>query len=230
MAEIKQAEVTKVGTSQPSLQEKLCKIQNEMHVPKNLYNSFGKYSYRNAETILETAKPICLKNRTTLLVSDDIVQIGDRIYVKATAKLCDWDTGEAFLNSALAREADTKRGMDASQITGSSSSYARKYALNGLFCLDDVKDSDATENTKEREEKAKEDLLINLSKVKSEMTRYKIDYIENRDVKNFVYHLLTNNGVEPIYYADGKLADNLFSNAQLDTLIKTYLEVIKKFK
>lgn len=130
----------------PSIYEKLSMIQNEMKVPKNLYNSFGKYNYRNAETILETAKPICAKHRTTLVIGDSIeVKENGWTYVKSIATLYDWDSREIIENVAYAREPLEKKGMDSSQVTGATSSYCRKYCLNGLFCLDDVKDADADE-------------------------------------------------------------------------------------
>ena len=130
-----------------TIYEKLSMIQNEMNVPKNMYNTFGKYYYRNAETILDTAKPICKKYRTTLTVSDEIF-VSERgwTYVVGVATLFDWDSDKSIVNKAFAREEESKKGMDASQVTGSCSSYARKYALNGLFNLDDVKDADAEEN------------------------------------------------------------------------------------
>ncbi len=142
------------------LYEKLSHIQNEMNVPKNLFNKFGNYHYRNAETILETAKPICLAYQTTLTISDEIIIVGDRYYVKATAILHDWESDRKILNTALARESLDKKGMDSSQVTGSTSSYARKYALNGLFNLDDVKDADDPANTDKPEKKEAEVKLL----------------------------------------------------------------------
>ena len=127
-----------------SIFEALSKIQVELKAPKNLYNSFGKYKYRNAESILEAAKPLCAKHSCTLTVSDEIQLIGDRYYIKATATVQDKD-GNAASVSAFAREDETKKGMDGAQITGTASSYARKYALNGLFCIDDTKDPDTDE-------------------------------------------------------------------------------------
>ena len=125
-----------------SIIKKLQAIQSELEVPKSQYNSFGKYHYRNAEDILAAAKPISIKHDCLLTVTDDMVVLNDRFYVKAVARL---DHNEEHKETtAYAREELTKKGMDASQITGSASSYARKYALNGLFCLDDVKDPDAT--------------------------------------------------------------------------------------
>ena len=116
-----------------------------MKAPKNLYNSFGKYKYRNAEGILEAFKPYEKEYNVMLTLTDDVVMIGTRIYVKATALLSDCES-EAYIQvSAFARESEEKKGMDESQITGTASSYARKYALNGLFLLDDTKDADTDE-------------------------------------------------------------------------------------
>lgn len=125
--------------------EKLSHIQNEMKVGKNQYNKFGKYSYRSAEDILAEAKKICVKYRATLILTDEIEVIKDRYYVVANAILNDWDSNELIQVKAMAREEENKKGMDASQVTGSCSSYARKYALNGLFNLDDTKDADTDE-------------------------------------------------------------------------------------
>jgi len=127
-----------------SIYETLSNIQVELKAPKNLYNSFGKYKYRNAESILEAAKPLCAKHGCTLTVSDEVILIGSRYYIKATATVQDKD-GNAASTTALAREDETKKGMDGAQITGTASSYARKYALNGLFCIDDTKDPDTNE-------------------------------------------------------------------------------------
>lgn len=138
-----------------SVYEKLSHIQNEINVPKNLYNKFGNYYYRNAETIFDTAKPVCMKYRTTLVVSDEVVNVDGRFYIKGIATLCDWDSDKEVTNVAYAREEEAKKGMDASQVTGSCSSYARKYALNGLFNLDDNKDSDSPEQREEIEARSK---------------------------------------------------------------------------
>ena len=123
--------------------EILNKIQKKLKAPKSQFNSFGKYKYRSCEDIVEAVKP--LLNTATLTLTDEIVMIGDRYYVKATAMIKDGDISEYA--TAYAREPDTKKGMDESQITGSSSSYARKNALNGLFAIDDTKDADTQDNT-----------------------------------------------------------------------------------
>lgn len=127
------------------INEKLMRIQTQIKAPKNLYNSFGKYKYRNAEGICEAVKPFLEKENVSLILLDDIMAVGNRIYVKAIARLTDNENGESVEVSAFARESETKKGMDDSQITGTASSYARKYALNGLFLLDDTKDADTDE-------------------------------------------------------------------------------------
>ncbi len=129
---------------------KLVKIQSELKAPKGQLNKFGNYRYRSAEDIIEAAKPICHKYGYALIISDEIVQISDRVYVKATAMLLDELNPEMqIMTYGWAREEEVKKGMDAAQITGSASSYARKYALNGLFAIDDTKDADATNEHKD---------------------------------------------------------------------------------
>lgn len=128
-----------------NIREKLLSIQKELIAPKSQYNSFGKYNYRNCEDILEAVKPLLDKNKCTLIIKDELVLIGDRYYIKATVILADIEDTEGEIEAtAYAREEESKKGMDGSQVTGASSSYARKYALNGLFCIDDTKDSDTT--------------------------------------------------------------------------------------
>lgn len=126
----------------------LIQIQAELKAPKNQVNAFGKYKYRSAEDIIEAAKPICHKYHCALLITDDMLLIGDRVYVKATAILINKD-GKTISATGYAREEEVKKGMDAAQITGAASSYARKYALNGLFAIDDTKDADATNDHKD---------------------------------------------------------------------------------
>ena len=116
--------------------------QSELKEPKNQYNSFGKYNYRSCEDILEAAKPINKKHGLVLLLTDKPVYIGQRYYIEATARLYDIESEQFIEATASAREADTKKGMDDSQVTGTASSYARKYALNGLYNIDDTKDAD----------------------------------------------------------------------------------------
>ena len=127
--------------------EKLIAIQSELKAPKSQYNNFGKYSYRNCEDILEALKPLLKEHKSTIYISDEIVTVLERFYVKATVTFIDAETGEKITNTAYAREEESKKGMDGSQVTGASSSYARKYALNGMFAIDDTKDSDFTNTT-----------------------------------------------------------------------------------
>ena len=126
--------------------EKIVAIQSELKAPKGQYNSFGKYNYRSCEDILEGVKPLLTKHGLVLTIQDSIDLIGDRFYVKATATITDGK--EELSTSAYARESLDKKGMDASQVTGATSSYARKYALNGLLAIDDTKDADTMDNSK----------------------------------------------------------------------------------
>lgn len=144
------------------MKEKLLKIQKELKAPKNQRNNFGGYNYRSCEDIFEAVKPLLEKEGLLLRLTDELVNIGDRYYIKATAILTDGN--ETIENTAYAREEETKKGMDGSQITGASSSYARKYALNGLFLIDDVKDSDATNTGDEPTKKDAEAFVITFGK------------------------------------------------------------------
>ena len=128
-----------------NIQEKLTTIQLDLKAPKSKRNNFGNYNYRSCEDILEAVKPLLAANMCSLTLDDDVLCIGDRVYVKATATLTDHAEGATISTHAFAREAETKKGMDESQITGTASSYARKSALNGLFAIDDTKDADTDE-------------------------------------------------------------------------------------
>jgi hypothetical protein len=140
--------------------KRLLEIQQKLKAPKDQYNSYGEYKYRSAEGILEAVKPLLKETNTVLTISDDLIQLGDRFYVKAIATIYDAETGKEIHHCiAMAREAEIKKGMDSAQITGSTSSYARKYALNGLFCIDDVKDPDAT-NKHDKEEPQNNELSL----------------------------------------------------------------------
>ena len=130
--------------------KELISIQSELKAPKTQVNRFGGYKYRKAEDILEAVKPLLAKQKCTLIITDDVVLIGNRIYVKATATIKN-EKGECETTTGWAREEETKKGMDGSQITGASSSYARKYALNGLFAIDDNDDSDTTNDGQHHE-------------------------------------------------------------------------------
>ena len=154
--------------------EKLLSVQTMLKAPKNQYNAFGKYNYRNCEDILEAVKPLCKEIKAVVFLTDDIVQIGERYYVKATALFIDVESEKRIEVTAYAREEETKKGMDGSQVTGASSSYARKYALNGLFDIDDTKDSDTT-NTHGKEETPKQDKPTPKQKTPREKLIAKLD-------------------------------------------------------
>ena len=204
-----------------NINEKLLKIQIELKAPKGQYNSFGKYKYRSCEDILEAVKPLLQENKCTLTIKDDMEQIGNRYYIKATATLIDVEAPEDTMdmtsktitrykkeisNTAYAREEESKKGMDGSQITGTASSYARKYALNGLFLIDDTKDADTNE-FKEQQESPK------INKVMEEALR---QLIKNEDVSNeFVISVLQR-------YNYKKLADiDIFNLKEIENTIKS---------
>ncbi len=208
--------------------EKVVTIQRKMKVPKNLYNSFGKYHYRNAETILETAKPLCAEHGVLLTVSDEIVSVGDKNYIKAIARLDDVETEDFVEVCGFAREAETKKGMDDSQITGACSSYARKYALNGLFCLDDTKDADTDEFTSMSQAKKKQttddaklgQILLKVSKMQSEMNSLGIDFREKYN--NWI--------LEKSKVHTQDLGDTSLTQEELINLGKVYKVLIEKYK
>lgn len=155
--------------------EKLLKVQSELKAPKGQYNAFGKYKYRSAEDVLESVKPLLVKHGLLLTISDELITIGDRYYVKATVLVEDVENKESKSVSALAREEETKKGMDGSQITGAASSYARKYALNGMFAIDDNKDSDGTNKheDKPKQDEPTETKLITPTQIKIIQSAYK---------------------------------------------------------
>jgi hypothetical protein len=168
---------------------KLQTIQTQLKAPKTQRNDFGKYDYRSCEDILEAIKPLLLRTKTTILLQDEIVEVGGRNYVKALVTLYDNESDEYICGTASAREEESKKGMDGSQITGASSSYARKYALNGLFAIDDTKDSDAT-NKHDKGQKHSEiapdrvkltRLLTAEDKLQSTLDFYKVDTVEQID-------------------------------------------------
>ena len=170
--------------------KELVSIQSELKAPKGQFNSFGKYKYRSCEDVLEALKPLLKENECFLNMSDEIVLIGDRYYIKATATITN-KSGTSLSVSAFAREEESKKGMDASQLTGATSSYARKYALNGLFAIDDNKDADATNKGDEKKEERRngEDLKDKLEtlKVKIDNCKYADEVLsiwnENEDLK-----------------------------------------------
>ena len=139
-----------------NIYEKLARVQTELKAPKSQFNKFGNYNYRNIEDIYEGVKPLLLKHGVCIVMTDDIVVIGEEKYLKATATIYDNETGEKVQNAALAKESTEAKGMTPAQISGSCSSYARKYALGGLLLIDDTKDDDSNESHEEKAAKAKE--------------------------------------------------------------------------
>ena len=146
--------------------KELINLQSELKAPKNQYNNFGKYYYRNAEDILEALKPFLKAQNCYLTLSDEIKEVGGRIYVEATVILINSE-GNTITATASAREAETKKGMDDSQITGAASSYARKYALNGMFAIDDTKDADTT-NEKPKKQAATQEIVNEVKQLSKE--------------------------------------------------------------
>lgn len=171
------------------IRESLFNIQQELKAPKGQHNDYGGYNYRSCEDILEAVKPLLKANNCVLMINDELEMIGERYYIKATATLKHLEDGDYISNSAYAREPAEKKGADLSQITGACSSYARKYALNGLFCIDDVKDADATNdhgkgNTPKPEPKkasAKQIELINklIEDKEAMLAYYKVEKVED---------------------------------------------------
>lgn len=169
-----------------NIYEKLGIIQQELKAPKGQYNSFGNYKYRSCEDILEAVKPLLKSNNCILTIKDDLVNIGNRYYIKATARLIDLVDETCYENIAYAREDESKKGMDGSQITGTASSYARKYALNGLFLIDDTKDADTDEHNKQTGTEPKkaspkqiEYIKTLISDVPAMLKYYKLEKIED---------------------------------------------------
>lgn len=190
------------------LKAKLLNMQQELKATKSQYNSFGKYSYRSCEDILEAVKPLLAKNKCILTLEDRVELIGDRYYIKAIAILEDAESEGKIEKWAMAREQSEKKGMDESQVTGAASSYARKYALNGLFCIDDNKDADTDEQKR----------VVNAAEKLEPKTisKEQIDYIKNYIEKNkiaedFLKLILNQNGyqkIEEIQEVDARLIFN----------------------
>ena len=195
--------------------EKVLAIQQELKAPKGQYNSFGKYKYRSCEDILEAVKPICARYGALLTVSDELVYMGDRYYIKATATIIDIEEtiNNMIENTAFAREEETKKGMDGSQITGTASSYARKYALNGLFCIDDTKDAD-TDEYKKQEEKPEPKVNETMIKAIKEAAA-KYAEIKNGNADELLKYYLNKykvKAIEELTYSQGALIGKEINN------------------
>lgn len=169
-----------------TFQQKVVAIQSKLKAPKGQYNSFGKYNYRSCEDILEGVKPLLSEHELVLTIEDNIEMIGDRYYVKATATLSDGTN--SISTSAYARESLDKKGMDSSQVTGATSSYARKYALNGLLCIDDTKDADTMNNAKQDTQET----VYNWNTLKARATQ---GGISETDLKHYLKDTLKVNAV-----------------------------------
>lgn len=185
-----------------NIYEKLLKVQVELKAPKGQYNSFGKYKYRSCEDILEALKPVLDKLKLTLFIKDDVIEVNTRNYVKATIVLVNIEKPDEIIEtSALAREEETKKGMDGSQITGTSSSYARKYALNGLFMIDDTKDNDNSSTKIERANRAEAERQEEKQKVqeflnsRAGMIERLSEYVTGKNLENTLKHF----GVEAFW-------------------------------
>lgn len=202
-------------------------IQTELKAPKNQFNSFGKYNYRSQEDILEALKPLLEKHNAAITISDEIVLIGDRYYVKATATLIDIEKGDKVEVSAYAREDEAKKGMDLSQLTGSTSSYARKYALNGLFAIDDTKDSDYTNKHGKEQGQAKDN-----KKDKDKQAIVDNNLASDKQL-NFIYKLSEQKGfvktmpgyIKQIY---GKDTSKALTKKEASEIIKMLQEIGEK--
>lgn len=207
-----------------SLRAKLMHIQEELKAPKNLFNKFGNYYYRNAESIQEALKPLEVKYGVMTMLSDSIEVVGDRIYVKATATLCDTESNDTLTVWAYAREAETKKGMDDAQVTGATSSYARKYALNGLFLLDDTKDVDSEEYQAQSKQEANKATSKKAEPKKAEpkaLSDKEMTFLKQRYTGDNLAKLLDFYKIERLDDIDPEVARNL---------IKQIVERAKKAK
>lgn len=204
-----------------SVYQKLLNIQTELKAPKSQYNSYGKYNYRNCEDILEAVKPLLKKENCTLFLTDEVETIENRFYIRVTVHFVDIDDGTTINVTAFAREEESKKGMDGSQVTGASSSYARKYALNGLFCIDDTKDSDATNKEEDKpdeakkEEKKEKKRLANAIKSIDELAKKLIEI--KKVEKNVVTNVVKEN-----FQKKGKGVANYNAIKDLETATKVY--------
>lgn len=207
-----------------SLRAKLMHIQEELKAPKNLFNKFGNYYYRNAESIQEALKPLEVKYGVMTMLSDSIEVVGDRIYVKATATLADTESSDTLTVWAYAREAETKKGMDDAQVTGATSSYARKYALNGLFLLDDTKDVDSEEYQAQSKQEANKATSKKAEPKKAEpkaLSDKEMTFLKQRYTGDNLAKLLDFYKIEKLDDIDPEVARNL---------IKQIVERAKKAK
>lgn len=207
-----------------SLRAKLMHIQEELKAPKNLFNKFGNYYYRNAESIQEALKPLEVKYGVMVTLTDNIEVIGERVYVKAVANIFDTESNDSISVWAYAREAETKKGMDDAQVTGATSSYARKYALNGLFLLDDTKDVDSEEYQAQSKQEANKPTSKKAEPKKAEpkaLSDKEMTFLKQRYTGDNLAKLLDFYKIERLDDIDPEVARNL---------IKQIVERAKKAK
>lgn len=183
---------------------KLISIQRNLNVPKSLYNDFAGFSYRSAEQILEAVKPVATEQKCVITLSDKIINVGTWNYVEATVTILDTESGETYSVSASAREQEAKKGMDTSQVTGSTSSYARKYALSGLLALDDNKDADALDNSKPPTREERIASTSPLTNKKADIVRglYDLGITSHQDQKVYIVNCLAKETVDSEEDAD----------------------------
>ena len=206
-----------------NIYEKLLNIQAELKAPKGQENKFGHYKYRSCEDILEAVKPLLAKNKVILQLTDKIECLGNRYYIKATAILIDIEdtkNGEiAYIeNTAYARESEEKKGMDDSQITGTASSYARKYALNGLFCIDDTKDADTNEFKEQQDKVTKQD--------KEQILEENIDELVTEQQAKTIYAIMRQKGLD----VEKQLLTNYSITNTKDLTKRQYASILNKIK
>lgn len=205
-----------------NIKEKLTQIQVKLKAPKNLRNTFGNYNYRNCESILEAVKPYLDEYKACLTIEDDIQIVGDRFYVKAIATLFDNESDDTISNCAYARESLDKKGMDSSQVTGATSSYARKYALNGLFLLDDTADAETNEYKTESDNRAKKQAKEKSKEIMKDLTTPKT--IAKEDASN----------LEDMCILDGIRVGYILESYKIKSLMELtqeqYQQVIKSWE
>lgn len=206
-----------------NIYEKLLNIQAKLKAPKGQENKFGHYKYRSCEDILEAVKPLLAKNKVILQLTDKIECLGNRYYIKATAILIDTEdtkNGEiAYIeNTAYARESEEKKGMDDSQITGTASSYARKYALNGLFCIDDTKDADTNEFKEQQDKVTKQD--------KEQILEENIDELVTEQQAKTIYAIMRQKGLD----VEKQLLTNYSITNTKDLTKRQYASILNKIK
>ena len=206
-----------------NIYEKLLNIQAELKSPKGQENKFGHYKYRSCEDILEAVKPLLAKNKVILQLTDKIECLGNRYYIKATAILIDTEDTKneeiAYIeNTAYARESEEKKGMDDSQITGTASSYARKYALNGLFCIDDTKDADSNEFKEQQNKVTKQD--------KEQILEENIDELVTEQQAKTIYAIMRQKGLD----VEKQLLANYSITNTKDLTKRQYASILNKIK